>query len=284
MPHMHLDTHVDTHLDTTARRARFAALHETGTFLLPNPHDAGAARLLEALGFEALATTSSGFAASLGRLDMSVARDELVAHVRALTAASGLPLNVDAEQCFPQDAGGVARTVELLAEAGAAGCSIEDWDPRAQRIEPLDVAVERVAQAATAADGAGLVLTARCEHHLRGVDDLDATIARLRAYREAGAGCVYAPGLRDVGVIARVVAEVPAPLNVLLFPGGPTRDDLAAVGVRRCSVGGSLAWAAYAAFLRAATALRDEGRLRPEDLANFDRDLVARAFAVRDEA
>jgi 2-methylisocitrate lyase-like PEP mutase family enzyme len=270
----------DRVMDPTQRRARFRALHETGTFTMPNPHDVGSARLLAELGFEALATTSSGLAASLGRPDMSVGRDALVAHVEALAAATDLPLNVDAEQCFPHDDGGVARTVLLLAEAGASGCSIEDWDPRARCIEPLEVAVDRVGDAALAADAAGMVLTARCEHHLRGVDDLDATIARLRAYRAAGAGCVYAPGLRDLDQIARLTAEVGAPVNVLLFPGGPGRDELAGVGVRRLSVGGMLAWTAYGALLNAATVLRDEGRLRHEDLA-FDRDVVGRAFAAR---
>jgi len=241
-------------MDLTARRARFRQLHESGTFTMPNPHDAGSARLLAELGFEA--------------------------HVEALAPVTDLPLNVDAEQCFPHDAGGVARTVLLLAEAGASGCSIEDWDPREKRIEPIEVAVDRVGDAALACDAAGMVLTARCEHHLRGVDDLDATIERLRAYREAGASCVYAPGLRDLDAIVRVVAEVPAPLNVLLFPGGPTVDELAGAGVRRLSVGGILSWTAYGALLNAATVLRDEGRLRHEDL-EFDRDVVARAFAAR---
>ncbi|HLK46361.1 MAG TPA: isocitrate lyase/phosphoenolpyruvate mutase family protein [Acidimicrobiales bacterium] len=260
----------------TEPRARFRALHEAGTFTMPNPHDVGSARLLEALGFEALATTSSGLAASLGRTDMTVSRDELVAHVAALAAATTVPLNVDAERCFPDDEGGVARTVELLAGAGAAGCSIEDWDPGSARIEDEDVAIARVGTAAEAATRAGMVLTARCEHHIRGVDDLDATIRRLRAYRAAGAHCCYAPGLRDLEAIRRVVDEVDAPINVLLFPD-LTRDALAAVGVRRLSTGGWLAWAAYGALVRAATALRDEGVVRADDLA-FDRDVVARAF------
>jgi 2-methylisocitrate lyase-like PEP mutase family enzyme len=267
-------------MDVTERRARFHALHEAGTFTMPNPHDAGTARLLAELGFPALATTSSGLAATLGRRDMTVGRDALVDHVAALSAVTDLPLNVDAEQCFPRDAGGVPRTVHMLAEAGASGCSIEDWDPIERRIEPMDVAVERVRDAAAAADAAGMVLTARCEHHLRGVDDLEATIARLRAYRDAGTHCVYAPGLRDVDAIARVVTEVDAPLNVLVFPGSPSRDELAAVGVRRLSVGGALAWAAYAGVVRAATALRDDGVLRQEDL-DLDRELLARALAPR---
>ncbi len=264
-------------MDHQLVRARFGALHERGTFTMPNPHDLGAARLLASLGFEALATTSSGFAATLGRVDMHVSRDELVAHVAAL-AEVGLPLNVDAEQCFPHDPGGVTRTVELLAGAGAAGCSIEDWDPRELRIEPMDVAVARVAEAARAAERAGMLLTARCEHHIRGVDDLASTIERLVAYEAAGAKCCYAPGLRRLDQIEALVAALRVPVNVLLVPGGPTRDQLAACGVRRLSTGGALAWVAYGALIRAATRLRDVGELREEDLL-FDRDVVRRAFS-----
>jgi len=270
-------------MDQTTRRARFASLHDAGTFLMPNPHDLGAARLLEALGFPALATTSSGFAASLGRADMTVTRDELVAHVATLTAGVDVPINVDAERCFPHDPGGVSRTVSLLAEAGAAGVSIEDWDPDAKRIEPLDVAVARVVEAADAAASSGIVLTGRCEHHIRGVDDLDGTIARLAAYREAGAVCCYAPGLRDLDQIARVVAEVGAPINVLLLPGGPAVGELAGVGVRRCSTGGVLSFVAYGALVRAATKLRDDGVLDPADLT-FDREVFSRALARRPDA
>jgi 2-methylisocitrate lyase-like PEP mutase family enzyme len=253
-------------------------LHEAGTFTMPNAYDQGSARLLADLGFAAIATTSSGHAATLGRRDMTVARDELVAHVAALTAATSIPVSVDAEQCFPDEPGGVAGTVERLAEAGAAGCSIEDWDPRAGRIEPLDVAVARVAEAAAVAGQAGMVLTARAENLLRGVQDLDDTIARLGAYRDAGAGCVYAPGLTDAGAIRRVVDEVGAPLNVLLLRTGPSRDRLAEMGVRRCSVGGWLAFVAYGAMVRAAAHLRDHGTL-DEDAPVLGRDVVARAFA-----
>src|SRR5689334_14962700 len=190
-------------------RSRFHELHaRPRLFVMPNPWDAGSARLLESLVFEALATTSSGFAASLGRLDQHVSRDELVAHVAAITAATSVPLNVDSENCFPDAPGGVAETVRLLREAGAGGCSIEDYDPRSDRIEELDLAVARVAEAAGAADG--LVLTARCENFLHGRPDLDETIARLVAYRDAGAHCVYAPRLRELGHIKRVVDETGA--------------------------------------------------------------------------
>src|SRR5579884_2370200 len=198
-----------------SRRDRFRSLHARGLFVMPNPWVVGSARLLESLGFEALATTSSGFAASLGRLDQQVARDELVAHVRALAAATSVPLNVDSENCFPDEPGGVAETVRLLRAAGAAGCSIEDYDPVAERIEDFAVAVARVREAADACEG--VVLTARCENHLHGRADLDETIERLVAYRDAGADVVYAPGLRDLGEIERVVETVGVPVNVLLL-------------------------------------------------------------------
>jgi len=190
------------------RRARFAELHaREGTFVMPNPWDVGSAKLLASVGAEALATTSAGFAWTLGRLDGQVTRDELVAHVAALADATDLPLNVDSERCFPDDPGGVAETVRLLGEAGAAGCSIEDWNPVDGRIEDVGLAVERVGEAAAAARAFDppLVLTGRCENHLRGVDDLDDTIARLVSYRDAGAECLYAPWILTSEQIAAVV-------------------------------------------------------------------------------
>ncbi|MBI5088660.1 MAG: isocitrate lyase/phosphoenolpyruvate mutase family protein, partial [Actinobacteria bacterium] len=159
----------------------FRELHATGCFVMPNPFDVGSTRLLTELGFPALATTSSGCAASLGRLDMTVTRDEMLRHVEALVAATHLPFNVDSERLFADDAAGVAETVGLIARTGAAGCSIEDWDPVAGSIDPHDAAVERVASAAGAARASGLVLTARCENLLHGVLDLDDTIGRLCA-------------------------------------------------------------------------------------------------------
>jgi 2-methylisocitrate lyase-like PEP mutase family enzyme len=239
-------------------RSRFHELHAgTRLFVMPNPWDVGSARLLESLGFEALATTSSGFAASLGRLDQHVSREELVAHVAAITAATSVPLNVDSENCFPDAPGGVAETVRLLREAGAGGCSIEDYDPRGDRIEDFDVAVARVTEAAGAADG--LVVTARCENFLHGRRDLDETITRLVAYCDAGAHCVYAPGLRDLGDIKHVVDEVGVPVNVLLLPNGPSTSELESVGVRRVSTGGALAAAAYGALLAAGRELLERG-------------------------
>jgi 2-methylisocitrate lyase-like PEP mutase family enzyme len=249
-------------MSVAERRARFRALHAGDRlFVMPNPWDVGSARLLESLGFEALATTSAGFAWSLGKLDEHVTREELVAHVGALTAAISVPLNVDSERCFPDDPGGVGETVRLLARAGAAGCSIEDWNPVAGRIEDVGLAAERVAEAAEAAHSLGdpMVLTARCENHLHGIDDLDGTIARLNAYREAGADCLYAPGLADLDKIRRVVEAVAAPVNVLALPSGPATAELESVGVRRVSTGSSLALAAYAALITGAQELLDRG-------------------------
>ena len=241
--------------------ARFRALHEREQlFLMPNPWDLGSARLLASLGFEALATTSAGFAWSLGKLDGSVTRDELVAHVAALAAATDLPLNVDSERCYPDDPGGVAETVALLAGAGAAGCSIEDWNPATGSIDPVEVSAARVAVAAHAAGS--LVLTARAENHIHGVDDLDDTVARLVAYRDAGADCVYAPGLSTVDQVAAVVEAVGVPVNVLALPGGPSVAELAAAGVRRVSTGGALAKASYGALLAGARELLGEGTSR----------------------
>ena len=191
-------------------------------------------------------------------------RDELVAHVAALAAATTLPLNVDSERCYPDDPGGVAETVSLLAEAGAAGCSIEDYDPATGKVDEVALAAERVAVAAEAAHALPepLVLTGRAENHIRGVDDLDDTIARLLAYRDAGADAVYAPGLVDLEQIAAVVAAVGVPVNVLALPAGPSVAELASAGVRRVSTGSLLAGAAYAALLAGARELQTDGTSR----------------------
>lgn len=225
---------------------------------MPNPFDIGSAKLLDALGFPALATTSAGFAATLGRDDMQVTRDELVGHVADLAAASSLPLNVDAERCFADTAAGIAETVHLLADAGAAGLSIEDWNPATGSIDAVDVATERVHAAALAAAERGLVLTARCENHLRGVDDVSDTMARLRAYLAAGAEVLYAPLLPSPESIGGVVS-LGAPVNVLLLPGGPSVTDLAGKGVRRVSVGSSLANIAQGAMVASAEHLLAHG-------------------------
>jgi 2-methylisocitrate lyase-like PEP mutase family enzyme len=244
------------------RRDRFKQLHAAERlFVMPNPWDVGSARLLASCGFEALATTSAGLAWSLGKHDQEVTREELIAHVASLGAATDLPLNVDSEGCYPDDPGGVAETVALLADAGAAGFSIEDWNPGTDSIDPLEVAAERVAAAAEAADRPPrpLVLTGRAENHIHGVDDLDDTIARLIAYRDAGADVVYAPGLSDPDQIAAVVAAVGVPVNVLARPNGPTVAELASLGVRRVSTGGALAASAYGALLAGARELQTDG-------------------------
>ena len=186
-------------------RARFRALHEEGTFVLPNPFDLGSARLLQHLGFEALATTSSGLAASMGRLDGKVTLDELVTHVGAIAAAVTIPINVDAERCYAQTPAGIAETIDRLADVGASGISIEDWNPSTNEIDELAIATERVAAASESCRRHGIVLTGRAENHLRGVRDLDDTITRLRAYRDAGADAVYAPAAHSPAEVERIV-------------------------------------------------------------------------------
>lgn len=266
-------------VDWAPRRDRFRQLHERGTFVMPNPWDIGSARILASMGFPALATTSLGHAASLGKVDQSVTRDELLTHVVAIAAAVDLPLNVDAERCFADDLAGVAETVTLLAEAGAAGCSIEDYDPARRAIDDVEVAAERVAAAAEAAHRHGMVLTARAENALYGIDDIDDTVARLRAYREAGADVLYAPRLADASQIRRVVEATDAPVNVLAMRHGPSIPALAELGVRRVSTGGPLARAAYGALRRAAEELLGPGTSTYQDEALTGEDLE-RAFGA----
>jgi 2-methylisocitrate lyase-like PEP mutase family enzyme len=222
---------------------------------MPNPWDRGSARILEELGFVALATTSAGLGRSLGKNDQEVTRDELVAHVAALTDQVSVPLNVDSERLFPDDEGGIAETVRLLAEAGAAGCSIEDYDPGRRAVVPVDEAAAAVGIAAAACREHDIVLTARAEHLLYGTGDLDEIVARLAAYRDAGAEVVYAPGLVAEADIARVLAEVGGPVNVLAFPGQPPIERLAELGVRRISTGSALHSAAYATLREQASGL-----------------------------
>jgi 2-methylisocitrate lyase-like PEP mutase family enzyme len=242
---------------------RFLELHRPGEpLLLPNPWDAGSARVLASLGFEALATTSSGHAATTGALDGSVTREQAIAHAATIVQATQLPVSADLENCFADDPAAVAETVRLAVGAGLAGCSIEDYTTRPDDpIYDLALATERVAAAAAAAhDGpVHFVLTARAENHLRGRDDLDDTIARLRAYEAAGADVLYAPGISDSKDIGRVIASVERPLNVLVFPGVPPVAALAKLGVSRISVGGAFAYAALAGLVDAATELREAG-------------------------
>ena len=256
-----------------SRRDRFRQLHEDGIFVMPNPWDVGSARILASMGFAALATTSLGHAASLGKVDQTVTRDELLTHVATISAAVELPLNVDAERCFADDVAGVAKTVTLLAEAGAAGCSIEDYDPARAAIDDIRMAAERVAAAADAAHRHGMLLTARAENALYGVDDVDDTVARLRAYRAAGADVVYAPRLTDPEQIQRVVQATDAPVNVLAMRHGPSIPELAELGVRRVSTGGPLARAAYGALRRAAEELLGPGTSTYQDEALTSDDL-----------
>jgi 2-methylisocitrate lyase-like PEP mutase family enzyme len=258
------------HID---RQKRFRELHRHGLFVMPNAWDIGSARLLASLGFQAIATTSSGHAASLGRADQHVSREELLSHVEALVGAVDLPVSVDAERCFADEPAGVSRTVELLAAAGAAGCSIEDYDPAKRSIDSLEVATERVAAASEAARKHGLVLTARAENHLYGIGDLADTIERLVSYRAAGADVVYAPGLVERDQIERLVEAVDAPVNVLAMRRGPSVFELETLGVRRVSTGGGLARAAYGALMAAGNELRTTGTVTYLDSAVSSNDL-----------
>jgi 2-methylisocitrate lyase-like PEP mutase family enzyme len=233
---------------------RFRALHAGEPFVIPNPWDAGSARALAALGFEALATTSSGFAFTLGRLDGGATLDDVSAHVADLTEATDLPVSVDLENGYhsPPDA------IRRIAEAGAVGGSIEDWDGE-RLYEPAEAA-ERVATAAAAARELPFpfMLTGRAENFIRGKVDLDDTIARLNAYADAGADVLYAPGLRTADEIRAVCDSVPRPVNVLAR-ADLSFAEIAGAGARRVSVGGALAWVALAAFAEAATAIRERG-------------------------
>jgi 2-methylisocitrate lyase-like PEP mutase family enzyme len=245
------------------KAARFLDLHRPGhPLLLPNPWDQGSARLLASLGFEALATTSSGYAATLGRLDGSVSRDEALGHAAAVVAATELPVSADLENCFADDPAGVARTVALAVDLGLAGCSIEDFTGgETEPIYGIEEAAKRVAAAAKAAHAGPvrLVLTARAENFLHGRPDLADTIARLQAYQAAGADVLYAPGLTSLADIRQVVTAVDCPVNVLAVSGAPSVGELAEAGVSRVSVGGTFAFAAFGALADAATELRDKG-------------------------
>jgi 2-methylisocitrate lyase-like PEP mutase family enzyme len=242
---------------------RFLALHHAGTpLLLPNPWDAGSAKLLASLGFEALATTSGGFAGTLGRLDGSVSRDEALEHARAIVSATDVPVSADLENAFADEPARVAETVSLAIGTGLAGCSVEDFTGHADAaIYDKALAVERVAAAADAAHRGEVhfVLTARAENHIRGRPDLADTIARLQAYGAAGADVLYAPGLTQLEDIRRLVSEVEQPVNVLALPGSPSVSALGDVGVSRISVGSGFASAALGAVVAAARELQEDG-------------------------
>lgn len=258
---------------------RFLELHRRPhpMLVMPNAWDVGSAKLLASLGFEALATTSSGFAATLGLPDGAVGREQVLAHAAALVAAVGVPVSADLENCYAADPAGVRETIAAAAATGLAGASIEDHTGRADDpIYDLVEATERVRAAADAARSApgGLVLTARAENYLHGRPDLADTIARLVAYRDAGADVLYAPGLTDREEISSVVRAVDAPVNVLLVPQAPSLEELADLGVARVSVGGALAFAAYGGLVRAARDLRD-GMRSYHELAATGRQALA---------
>lgn len=248
-------------LSQQEKAASFRALHEGETFVIPNPWDAGSARVFEALGFKALATTSAGFAYTLGRLDGGVTLDELAEHVEVLDRATDLPISVDIENGFGPDPDDAAAAVTRVAEAGAVGGSIEDYDP-ADGIYAFDHAVERVAAAVEAARRFDFpfTFTARAENHIRGNPDLDDTIARLQAYEQAGADVLYAPGLGSADEIRAVCEATSRPINVLGLPHLSV-GEIAAAGGRRISVGSLLTWVAVDAMADAAERIRDEGDL-----------------------
>ncbi len=259
-----LESNVAEAADIAGKRAAFRALHQSGCFVLPNPWDAGSARALEALGFKAIATTSAGYAWSRGRADGQISREDMLAHLRTMVAATNLPVNADFESGFAATPEGVADSVRMALDTGVAGLSIEDstGDPAA----PLRGIVEsaermRAARAAIDAAGGGAMLVGRAENFFVGVPDLDDAIRRLQAYAEAGADCLYAPGIRTREQIRAVVAAVaPKPVNVLIgWDSDMTVDELAGLGVRRISVGGALARAAWGGFLQAARSLAEQG-------------------------
>ena len=259
----------------------FRQLHASGCFVMPNPWDVGSAVALEQMGFKALATTSAGFAWTLARPDNGVQRDETLAHLRQIAAAVGVPVNADFEGGFADDPDGVAANVKLAAETGIAGLSIEDSTGDADDpLYPLDLAVERVRAARRAIDESdtGVLLTGRSEGFVVGRPDLEETIRRLQAYAEAGADCLYAPRIETAEQVSAIVAAVsPKPVNLLINAPFITVAEAAALGVRRISVGGTLARAAWAGALAAAEEIAAEGTFtRFVELPNVDAHFGAR--------
>lgn len=260
---------------STDRTETFHRLHASGCFVMPNPWDAGSARALEQLGFKALATTSAGFAWTIGRADNQITRDQALAHLRAVAAAVNIPVNADFEGGFAVEPDDVAANVKLAAATGIAGLSIEDstGDP-AKPLHEFELAVERIQAARRAIDdsGTGIVLTARSEGFVCGRPDIKETIRRLHAYANAGADCLYAPRIENVDHIAALVTAVaPKPLNLLINAPFITVAEAAALGVRRISVGGTLARTAWAGFLNVAKEIADSGTFsRFERLPNVD--------------
>ena len=249
----------------TDRATEFLALHVPGTpLLMPNPWDIGSARLLAAMGFRALATTSAGFAGTSGRTDGNLSRDEALTHGATLVSAVDVPVSADLENGFGNDAAEVAETIRLAVESGLAGCSVEDWDPTRHELYPTGEAAERVAAAVEAAHGGdrGIVLTARADGHVHGrrdPEDLDDTIARLLAYEQAGADVLYAPGVNSLEGIRRIMDAVSRPVNVLALSDTPPVGQLAELRVARVSTGSGFYWAAMGALAAAAEEMRDSG-------------------------
>jgi 2-methylisocitrate lyase-like PEP mutase family enzyme len=243
-------------MNQSEKAQAFRALHEGEPFVIPNPPDAGTARLLEALGFKAVATTSSGFAFTLGRLDGGATLDEKAAHIALVASATGLPLSADLENGYGPAPADAEQAILRAAAAGAVGGSIEDYDPDSDRIYELSQAAERIAAARAAADTLDFpfTLTGRAENLLHGNPDLDDTIARLQAYERAGADVLFAPGLRSAEQVRAVCGAVSKPVNVLVHPKLPP-GEAADAGAQRMSVGGALTWVAVAAFRDAAEAL-----------------------------
>ena len=247
------------------KRRTFRKLHETGCFVIPNPWDIGSARYLQHLGFKALATTSAGFAFTRALPDGDVPRDMMLAHIREIVEATDLPVNADFGEGFAHDPAGVAESVRLCGETGVAGLSIEDaTGDRGEPLYDLDTAVQRVRSARAAIDKAGgdVLLVGRCECFLVGKPDIVETVARLKAYSNAGADCLYAPGIRTGEEVAAVVeAAGPKPVNVIRSSAaGLSVAELAALGVRRISVGSAFARAAWGAFMKAAQEIMTDGR------------------------
>jgi 2-methylisocitrate lyase-like PEP mutase family enzyme len=258
---------------------RFLELHRPGEpLLMPNAWDAGSAKVLASLGFQAIATTSSGFAATLGRADGSVSRDEAIEHAEAVVRAVPVPVSADLENGFADDPHGVAKTVKKAGAAGLAGCSIEDYTGRVDDpIYPIGQAVERV-QAAVEVAGHGLVITARAENFLHDRPDLAETIARLQRFQEAGAHVLYAPGLTTSEQIRAVVSSVDRPVNVLALAATPPVAELAQLGVARISVGGAFAFAALGALVEAGRELLDQGTYGYWSRVSVGREVAGRAF------
>jgi len=262
------------------KRRAFRQLHETGCFVIPNPWDVGSALYLQSLGFKALATTSSGFAWTQGRADNAISRDMALAHLQDMVAATDLPMNADFESGFAMDAAGVGESVRLAVETGVAGLSIEDsTGDAAKPLFDLDAAVERVRAARKAIDKAGgdTLLVGRAECFLVGRPNLGETIQRLKAYAHAGADCLYAPGIGTPEDIATVVAAIaPKPINLLVGSVSKlTVKEIAALGVRRVSVGGALARSAWGGFMRAARSIAEDGKFDEFASAASGRDLNA---------